>query len=55
MEEYDLSPQEFHLFRDLIYRLAGIALSDAKVQLVKSRLSRRLRALSLSGYRAYYD
>jgi len=50
-----LSDQDFREFQTLVYKLAGIHLSDAKRQLVKSRLQKRLRHYGLSGYRQYYD
>lgn len=49
----ELSSREFHAFRDLIYRLAGISLSDAKKPLVAGRLSKRLRQLELNSYTLY--
>lgn len=49
-----LSDQEFRLFRDLMYKLAGISLSDAKKQLVAGRLARRLRQLELESYGDYF-
>ncbi|HLK56846.1 MAG TPA: protein-glutamate O-methyltransferase CheR [Chthonomonadaceae bacterium] len=55
MEEYSLSDIEFQRIRQLVYRLTGISLSDAKRQLVKSRLQKRLRRLNLSSFQAYYD
>ena len=54
MEEYPLSDLEFQLLRKLIYSLTGISLSDAKRQLVKSRLQKRLRALNLDSFHAYH-
>lgn len=49
-----LSDPEFRLFRDLMYKLAGISLSDAKKQLVAGRLARRLRQLELESYGDYF-
>lgn len=49
-----LSDQDFRLYRDLIYRLAGISLSEAKKPMVAGRLARRLRQLDCAGYREYY-
>lgn len=51
----ELSDQEFGLFRKLIHDQTGIALSDAKRQLVKSRLQKRLRLHSLKSYGEYYE
>ena len=50
-----LSTKEFGLFRELIYREAGISLSPAKHQLVESRLVKRLRILGLSSFTEYYE
>lgn len=50
-----LKPKEFKLFRDLIYKEAGIALGEGKHQLVESRLSKRLRSLDLTTYQQYYE
>lgn len=49
-----LSDPEFRLFRDLMYKLAGISLSDAKKQLVAGRLARRLRQLEVESYGDYF-
>ncbi|HYD51787.1 MAG TPA: CheR family methyltransferase [Gemmatimonadaceae bacterium] len=46
---------QFEALRALIYRETGISLSDAKRQLVESRLARRLRALELDDYGEYHD
>ncbi len=52
--ETPLSENDFNKFRNLIYSIAGISLSDRKRELVKSRLARRLRALGLDSYSDYY-
>lgn len=54
-QELTLDQRDFERFRQLIYRLAGIALSEAKQCFVQGRLAKRLRALSLDSYTAYYD
>jgi len=48
-----LSQRDFRLFQRLVYREAGIHLSDVKRVLVEGRLSRRLRELELD-FRSYY-
>jgi chemotaxis protein methyltransferase CheR len=53
--EFDLSSADFDRIRQLIYRYAGIALSDLKHDLVYGRLSRRLRASGLDRFSAYLD
>ncbi len=49
-----ITDQEFALFQRLIYKLAGIHLSDAKKVLLVGRLSRRLKALDLNTFSEYY-
>jgi chemotaxis protein methyltransferase CheR len=53
--EFEYTPRDFRRARDLIYRHAGISLSDSKGDLVYSRLSRRLRELRLSSFASYLD
>ena len=55
MQEIELRPEEFVLFRKYIYERVGIALSDQKSTLIKGRLNKRLHQLKLSSFRAYYD
>ena len=55
MEERTLTDPEFVRFRDLIYKLTGIALSDGKHQLVQSRLQKRLRLYHFATFTDYYD
>ncbi len=45
---------EFELFRDLIYRKAGIRLKDSRKFLVANRLRKRMDAYGLSCYYQYY-
>jgi chemotaxis protein methyltransferase CheR len=53
--EFAFSDADFRALAQFAYEQAGIALSDSKRNLVYSRLSRRLRALSLSSFRQYRD
>ena len=46
---------EFHSIREMIYREAGISLSDAKRVLVCSRLAKRLQCLKLQSHTEYLD
>jgi len=55
MNDYELSHAELELLRTFIYEVAGISLSEAKKQLVRSRLQKRLRALGLETYREYFE
>ncbi len=50
-----ITDREFTLFRDLIFEIAGIHLSDAKKALVSGRLGRRLRHHNLATFRQYYE
>jgi len=51
----ELDDKQFNLFREIIYREAGIKLSDMKKALVQSRLLRRLRELHIFSYDDYYS
>lgn len=50
-----ISDGEFVLFQRLMYKLAGVHLSDAKKDLVSGRLERRLRQLGLSRFGDYFQ
>lgn len=55
MSEPDLiTDQEFALFQRLIYKIAGISLSDAKKVLLVGRLTRRLKAYEFNSFTEYY-
>jgi chemotaxis protein methyltransferase CheR len=49
-----LTEKEFSLFREMIYKEAGIALGSGKQQLVESRLTKRLRNHNLTSFTQYY-
>ena len=51
--EFQFSAKDFQRVRDLIYMRAGISLSDAKQDMVYSRLARRLRARGLKRFSDY--
>jgi chemotaxis protein methyltransferase CheR len=53
--DYVLTDTQFHRIRQLVREHTGIALSDAKRQLVYGRLSRRLRALKLDSFGEYIE
>lgn len=55
MDDLQLTETEFHLFRELIYKRAGITLSEAKRQMVRTRLQKRLRHYGLERFQPYYD
>jgi chemotaxis protein methyltransferase CheR len=50
-----ISDTDFELYRDWIYKSAGIALAPSKKALVVGRLSGRLRELGVTSYRAYFE
>ncbi len=52
--EIELTENEFRLFRELIYQKTGITLSEAKRNLVRSRLQKRLRFHEFSSFGDYY-
>lgn len=54
-EARELTQDEYNLFRNLIYDKAGINLGDHKMQLVRARLGKRMRAGDFSSYRDYYE
>ena len=53
--DFALSQPEFDRLRELVREHTGIALSDAKRQLVYGRLARRLRALKMETFGEYID
>ncbi len=55
IQEYRLTEREFQLFRELIRAQAGINLGEHKRQLLRARLSKRLRAHGFSTFEQYYD
>ncbi|HEY2170892.1 MAG TPA: hypothetical protein VGJ30_14800, partial [Candidatus Angelobacter sp.] len=50
-----ISEREFLRLRDLIYREAGIWLTQAKTALLVGRLAKRLRHHGLKSFKQYYD
>lgn len=51
--EFAFTEQDFQKVRKLIYRHAGISLSDVKGDMVYSRLARRLRAVGMDSFAEY--
>ncbi|NWG86473.1 MAG: chemotaxis protein CheR [Hydrogenophilaceae bacterium] len=51
--EFNFTQRDFDEVRKLIYAHAGISLSDAKADMVYSRLARRLRATGLTTFQDY--
>ena len=54
IEPSPITDQEFALFQRLIYKLAGISLSDAKKVLLVGRLTRRLNQYEFGTFTQYY-
>ena len=54
MIEVKITDQEFALFQRLIYKIAGISLSDSKKVLLVGRLQKRLRHYQLENFNQYY-
>jgi len=50
-----LSPAEFDHLVKLVYEQCGINLTPAKKVMLESRLTKRLRSLSLTGFKEYID
>ncbi|HAF01660.1 MAG TPA: chemotaxis protein CheR, partial [Methylophilaceae bacterium] len=53
--EFDFTLKDFARVRKLIYEHAGISLSEAKTDMVYSRVGRRLRTLGYSSFAEYLD
>ena len=51
----ELTESQFNKISDLVKRLCGINLHDGKKDLVKARLSKRLRSLGLQSFEQYMD
>ncbi|MFK7912339.1 MAG: protein-glutamate O-methyltransferase CheR [Pseudomonadales bacterium] len=49
-----MTQEEFELFRDLVYQWTGVAIADARVSMLASRLGSRMRAVGETDYQAYY-
>ncbi|MFV2059469.1 MAG: protein-glutamate O-methyltransferase CheR [Gammaproteobacteria bacterium] len=53
--EFQFTDKDFNYIRQLVSDNTGIVLSEAKRDMVYGRLSRRIRELRLSSYKAYCD
>jgi chemotaxis protein methyltransferase CheR len=53
--EFDFTASDFARVRKLIYQHAGISLSEAKTDMVYSRVGRRLRTVGCNSFKAYLD
>ncbi len=52
---FTFTPRDFARVRALIYRQAGISLSESKQEMVYSRLARRLRVKGINSFEVYLD
>lgn len=52
--DFSINDNEFSRFRQLLYQIAGINLSNAKKMLLVGRLSRRLRHYQLHSFEDYF-
>ncbi len=55
VREFHYRAEDFQQVRRLLYQRSGISLSESKDQMVYSRLARRLRALGLDSFSAYFE
>jgi chemotaxis protein methyltransferase CheR len=53
--EFDFTANDFARVRKLIYQHAGISLSEAKTDMVYSRVGRRLRSVGIKSFKDYLD
>lgn len=53
--EFEFTANDFTRVRKLIYQHAGISLSEAKSDMVYSRIGRRLRAVGYDSFKGYLD
>ena len=53
--EFELTDAEFKRLREIVHARTGIALSEAKRELVYGRLARRLRKLKLTSFAEYCE
>ncbi len=51
--EFEYTQADFEVVRKLIYKRAGISLAPVKIDMVYSRLARRLRALGMTRFKDY--
>ncbi len=55
LREFHYTPADFEQARRLLYQQTGIKLAESKEQMLYSRLARRLRALRLTEFSAYFS
>ena len=55
MNGFQLSDNDFHRLSLFVHQICGIHLHKGKRELIRARLSKRIRMLSLNGFGEYYD
>lgn len=55
MSSFQITDEQFNTIRTMVYDSIGVNLTDAKRQLVVSRLSRRLRELKIDSFGSYLE
>jgi chemotaxis protein methyltransferase CheR len=55
LQQAKLTEAQFTKFSELIYRQAGIHLKPEKIELLNTRLGKRLRACGIESFKKYYD
>src|SRR5689334_22896610 len=55
VRQFEYTQRDFERVRRMIHARAGISLGPSKLNMVYSRLSRRLRAVGLQSVRTYLD
>jgi len=55
LKEFEYTKQDFERVRVMIYARAGISLAVSKLEMVYSRLARRLRANGITSFHTYLD
>src|SRR5690242_11071689 len=51
----EFRPADFRRFSEIVRRHSGIHLGMVKTELLRARLAKRLRALSLASFKEYYE
>ena len=55
VSEFELTQADFEKFSRLVYEQSGISLHDGKKELIKARLSKRVRQGRFKSFRDYYQ
>ena len=55
LQTYEMTADDFNKIRNLIYKQAGIVITESKKEMVYGRLTRRLRELGLTRFDQYLN